>query len=272
MIPASDTQVGWYMNRTFDAGLRVDVRDADAVDKAMSERFDVCIHCVADPNLVSCEDNPDAAWLLNVTGTQNVVSACERMGVRLVHVSTDGVFDGTSDSPYSENADRNPLQTYGKTKAAAEDAVAALDGALIVRIPLLYGRANNTSRETWIEQCIAAFNAGKTITADDKEIRQPAAAQDIARALVQLGIQGEGGVVHVAPNQTLTKFAWTRLIAATLGFNPDLVVPSYETTNGPPRPLRSVLATERMTSLGITAPRDASQVLDDIASGNSEVR
>jgi dTDP-4-dehydrorhamnose reductase len=254
---AGEAVVGWTHSNPRPGCDSVDITDASAVASAVATGgFDVCIHTAADPDIDSCEKDPTAAHTTNVKGAQHVFDACIANGVRFVHVSTDYVFDGTSDRPYVETDERNPLQVYGKTKADAEDVV---DGALIARIPVLYGRRTASSKTTWLEGAVAKLRAGEPITANATHIRQPAWAADIATALIQLGRSSETGIVHVAPD-AMTRFEWTRVLASVLGADAALVEP---TSDEPAikRPHRAELNTDKLRSLGLSPPRSAADAL-----------
>lgn len=264
-IPSDHEQVGWYFSNPPShidgrAVERVDVRDGDAVNSAMSGGFDVCIHTAANANVDSCEANPATTRELNVVGTQNIVDACRRHGTHLIHVSTDYVFDDGS-APYSEDDERNPLQVYGKTKLEAEDVVASLPRALIARIPMLYGRATPAGKATWLEGVVEQFERGEPFTVDDSAVRQPAFSDDVAHILMELGLRNDSGVVHVAPRETMTRHRWAQLVAKLEGYDEGLISRADASSGGVPRPQRATLAIEKLVSMGIAPPRNASEVL-----------
>ena len=212
--------IGWHHHRAAPNTVPVDITDARAVDRFFAEhRIDVCIHCAANPNIDSCEAGPAAAHRLNVEGTRHVA----RQKVRLIHISTDYVFDGAL-AAYIEEDPPAPLQVYGRTKAEAEAIAAAAPGSLIVRLPLLYA---------------APPQAGAL---DDTALRQPTHVDDVAAILARLVDTNVTGILHVAANKGTTKYQWA------LRHAPD-ASKIHRAPPTPNRPLRSWLSTDKLESL-----------------------
>lgn len=120
-----------------------DITDEDRIDAVLREhRPDAVIHCAAMTAVDKCEEAVDLAYRLNARGTANVASACDRQGIRLIAISTDYVFEGDGDRPYSEFDVATGGQTvYGKSKFAGEEQVRALcPDHVICRISWLYGK------------------------------------------------------------------------------------------------------------------------------------
>lgn len=119
-----------------------DITDEESLDAAVSRYApDAVIHCAAMTAVDKCESERELAYLLNEKGTANVAEACRRHGIRLIAISTDYVFDGDSDRPYSENDRPTGGRTvYGQSKFAGEEAVRAIcPDHVIARISWLYG-------------------------------------------------------------------------------------------------------------------------------------
>ncbi|MBI5479511.1 MAG: sugar nucleotide-binding protein, partial [Deltaproteobacteria bacterium] len=117
----------------------LDLCDARALRAALDrQRPDAVVHTAARTVPADCEAHPAQAHADNVTATGHLVTECAARGLRLLHCSTDLVFDGTA-APYAEDAARHPISEYGRSKAAAEGLVAGSPRALVARLPLLYG-------------------------------------------------------------------------------------------------------------------------------------
>ncbi len=119
-----------------------DITDEDCIDAVIRvHKPDVVIHCAAMTAVDKCEEAIDFAYRLNARGSANVAAACNRNGVRLIAISTDYVFDGDADRPYTEFDNPTGGRTvYGKSKFAGEEAVRALcPNHVICRISWLYG-------------------------------------------------------------------------------------------------------------------------------------
>lgn len=254
---------GWRHSAAGPDSDPVDVRDGDQVDEWFAAHdVDVVVHCAADADLASCERDPAAARALNVDATRHVAEAAARAGARLVHVSTDCVFAGDDPAGYTEDDPTSPQQVYGRTKEEAERVTLGAPGALVLRIPLLYGLGDLDARKTtWAARTVRALRAGERLPADDTEIRQPSLTADIAEALVRLLADGVEGIVHVAASETTTKYRWSRQIAVALGADPALVELAPPPAPVPARPVRPTLRVQRLTALGIPVPRGVTTAL-----------
>jgi dTDP-4-dehydrorhamnose reductase len=181
-------------------GLRLDVRDADAVRRLFEAvRPDAIIHAAY------VQDGPDA-WSVTVDGTERVARAAARAGTRLVHVSTDVVFDGRKGGAYTESDEPSPVTAYGRAKAEAERRVSRADPrALIVRTSLIYGGEEPSKHER------AALDGRHTFFTD--EIRCPIQVGDLAQALLELIELPVSGPLHVAGADALSRHEFAELIA-----------------------------------------------------------
>jgi dTDP-4-dehydrorhamnose reductase len=175
----------------------VDVRDADAVARAL-RGADAVIHTAYR------QEPADEAWEINVEGSRNVARASR--GARLVHMSTDVVFGGRLGRPYVEEDVLSPVTEYGRSKAAAEEAVRSEHaGALIMRTSLIYGGARPSKHEQ------AARDA--TLTFYDDEMRNPVHLGDLVDALLELVAADLAGPLHVAGADAVSRCEFARLLA-----------------------------------------------------------
>lgn len=121
---------------------RLDIGDATAVNTLLQEeRPEVIINCAAYTAVDRCETEKDLAWRVNATGPENLAKGAAALGARLLHISTDYVFDGSKPIPesYQESDPTNPLSEYGRSKLAGEEAVLThLKDAVILRTAWLY--------------------------------------------------------------------------------------------------------------------------------------
>jgi dTDP-4-dehydrorhamnose reductase len=188
---------------------RLDVRDAAAVDALVA---DVAPDCVV--HTAYLQDGP-AARATNVDGSANVAAAAARCGARLIHLSTDLVFDGRAGRPYTEIDEVNPLLEYGRSKAAAEAMVARRHPqATIVRTSLIYGGERLSGHERRILD-VADGRADLAFFTD--ELRCPLHVTDLADALLALAETAHAGPLHLAGADGVSRHEMACLVAAANG-------------------------------------------------------
>jgi dTDP-4-dehydrorhamnose reductase len=175
----------------------VDIRDLAALSEAMTDA-DAVIHTAY------VRDGPSAREVI-VDGTANVVRAAA--GRRLVHLSTDVVFDGRLGRPYREDDPPSPITDYGRAKAVAESVVAEAPAAVIVRTSLIYG---GPGRPPSPHELAAA---DPDATFHDDELRCPVQVDDLAAALVELVALDVAGPLHVAGPDGMSRADFAALLA-----------------------------------------------------------
>lgn len=220
----------------------LDVTDADACHALLrSAEPDWVVHCAAYTAVDRAESEPDLAMRVNGEGTRNVARACAERGSRLLYVSSDYVFDGRADSPYTPSSAVGPRSSYGRSKLAGEvEAAAVTDGrALIVRTGWLYGRHGSN----FVDTMVRLASEGRTIRVVDDQVGRPTWAFNVASALIDLVEQNEEGIHHVADSGTATWFDFASGIFRIRGLAPTLEGVSTEEWGAPaPRPAYSVLS------------------------------
>ena len=215
---------------------RVEVRNAAAVARLFERlRPAVVIH-------TAYRQDEDA---VNTDGSENVARAAAAVGARLVHLSTDVVFDGRKGAPYVEDDPLSPVTGYGRAKAEAELRVrAACPEALIVRTSLLYGGAQPSKHE------LAAHDPEFTFYTN--EVRSPVHVGDLAHGLLELVAQDVQGPLHVAGADAVSRADLAELIRGA----PVRRAPAPET-----RPLDCSLDSSRAQGLLATRLRGVREVL-----------
>jgi dTDP-4-dehydrorhamnose reductase len=203
---------GWIAAGTCHATagpMPLDVRDRAAVEALIAEvRPDCIIHTAY------LQDGPDA-WATNVEGSANVAAAAAAAGARLLHLSTDLVFDGRAGRPYREDDPAEPMIEYGRSKAAAERAVtAAHPAATLVRTSLIYGGKALSGHERRILD-VADGRADLAFFTD--ELRCPVRVGDLARALLALVDVQVAGPLHVAGADGVSRHEFACLVTEANG-------------------------------------------------------
>ena len=241
----------------------LDILDPDAVDRAFEEvRPDLVFNCAAFHNLDQCEREPDSAWATNV----RAVAGLARRGVKLVHLSTNYVFDGRRPEPYAEDDLPMPRSFYALTKLAGEYAALAYgEDALVVRTAGLYGFAGNASKGgNFVQRMLArARETGELKMVADQRL-QPTFTADLAAALVDSVRRDATGLLHLTNSGECSWLEFTEAILENVGL--DVPVEPVLTVIGPDgvdRPLNGVLARPRADALGLQPFRPWREALDD---------
>jgi dTDP-4-dehydrorhamnose reductase len=187
--------------------ITLDVRDAAEVERVvMRHGPDVIVH-------TAYVQSGDALHDTVGRGSRAVAAAAHRGGARLVHLSTDLVFDGEQGAPYDEDAEPRPVGEYGAAKLEAERLVArANPDALLVRTSLLYGRTGGPQEALALRDDVVLYT---------DEIRSPTRVDELAAALLELAGGNLSGVLHVAGPDAVSRFELGRSLRAAAGADPD---------------------------------------------------
>ena len=236
---------GTYLTCERAGAVRLDVRDADAVTRVLGElRPAAVIH-------TAYRESGDEAAAVNVEGARNVARAAAAAAARLVHVSTDLVFDGTLGRPYGEDDEPRPIMEYGHQKLAGERAVReAAPDAVVVRTSLIYGGAEPSRHELLARE-------GEGVRFFTDELRSPVQVGDLARALLELAEAEVAGVLHVAGADGVSRHEFARLAAPGRADLEAGLAADHPT----PRPLDCRLDSSRAQALLGTRLRGVREVL-----------
>jgi dTDP-4-dehydrorhamnose reductase len=178
----------------------VSVTDRDAVDRLLSDRHPAIVYNCAAYNAVDlAETEKHIAYVVNSEGAENVAIACARHGARLVHFSTNFVFDGALDRPYAETDPPAPLGVYGASKLEGEQRVLArLPGALVIRSSALFGHTGSAVKGgSFPDRILARARSGEPLAVVSDQKVNPTYAGDLAPVAIELVAAGLEGVVHV---------------------------------------------------------------------------
>lgn len=199
-IATGHTQIGPIPSVYADADVmaltraELDVSDMHSIDLLMLDnRFDLIINCAAMTNVDGCESDMHAARAANAVGPQLLAFAARRADSKLVHISTDYVFDGTATEPYVEEDMPNPQTVYGRSKLEGELFVSNFwEKHYIVRTSWLYGRKGPNFVKTMLR--LARENGAIKVVAD--QFGNPTNANDLAYEILQIAATDNYGTYH----------------------------------------------------------------------------
>ena len=231
----------------------LDMGSKDQVDKLFEKvKPGTVILTAAMTNVDACEKNPTLANRINSSGPSIVARACKAADARLVHVSTDYVFDGGKDRKYREDDVPRPISVYGRSKLAGERAVLdILPESVIARPAVIYGWNSIKAKDNFVTWVLKKLRSGERVTLFRDQSISPTLADDLARTLVDLSQTDASGVWHVSGPDCLDRPTSGRMIATAFDLDESLVVPvPSESVRLPARrPKNSCLDVSRVEKL-----------------------
>lgn len=230
--------------------------DGDITDRARMEallvehRPDVVFNCAGFTDVDKSELEADAAYAANALGPELLARLCEAAGAKLVHYSTDFVFDGELERPYDEFDPPSPQGLYARSKVAGERLVlAASRRAFVLRVGCLYGRGGRNFPSTILRR----LRAGETVRADKDRIGSPTWVVPVVAVSAALARTDHFGLYHCTANGETSWADYARFLAAALGLPPERVdgLPTSALPMRAPRPRRAVLDNRMLRLRGL---------------------
>ena len=245
----------------------VDVTDAGRVEHAVATAgADLVLNATAYNMVDVAEQEPDAAFAGNALAVRNIALACRQSDAKLVHFSTDYVFDGTLGRPYVEEDATHPLGAYAVSKLAGElYAQAYLENPLVIRTSGVFGPGGlHTARGNFVEVMLRLAKSGQPIRVVEDYVASPTYAPELALRTAELVDLRASGVFHVAGGAAISWFDYARLIFEAAGLNPELK-PTNEREHRTVarRPKFSALSNAKMERSGVTPMPPMREVVAD---------
>ena len=221
---------------------------ADILDKerlsSLTDSFkpDLVINAAAYSDVDACETDREKAWQVNVVGIENLIEICKNWNAKLIHLSTDYVFDG-KEGPYSEEGVPNPINYYGSSKLESELKIkhSGID-FVIVRTNVLYGMAEgaNPNFFTWV---FNRLRNDQSIRVATDQFNNPTLVDDLARAILELTARKFSGTINLGGTEYLSRYNFARKIAEEFEFDANKIVPvtTEDLKQKAPRPLKGGL-------------------------------
>jgi dTDP-4-dehydrorhamnose reductase len=240
----------------------LDIADREQVLQTIAAvNPDVVLHCAAMTNVDRCETDPTRAYLLNSLGARHVAEAVDLADARMVHVSTDYVFDGrgtgpNGGGPYVEWDPTGPLSHYGRSKLGGEHEVSRILGsrAAIVRVSWLVGQYGNNFLKTMLR--LARDSEAKPVTVVNDQRGCPTFSYDLAVTMRQLALARANGVFHVSNAGAVSWCEFASAIFTAAGADATRVIPISTAELLParpaPRPAFSILENAALVGSGFT--------------------
>lgn len=228
----------------------LDITKKDEVKKIIDFYVpDIIINCAAYTNVDLCETERELSWKLNVDGVKNLIIAAKKIDSKIIHFSTDYVFDGKN-GPYTEHAVPNPISFYGREKLASENALITSDIKFaIIRTLVLYGIGNNVKPNfaLWMIEKLKDNQPVRIVT---DQISNVTMIDDLAFGTLKIIENNCTGIYNIAGSDILSRFDFAMKVCEVFKFSKNLVIPiTTASLNQPaPRPLKSGLTTFKAES------------------------
>ena len=233
----------------------VDITDTAAVEHALAaSEAEIVFNAAAYNQVDVAEREPLAALQVNALAVRNLALACRQIDARLVHFSTDYVFDGQVSQPYAEDAPTHPLSAYAVSKLAGElYAQAYLERLLIVRTCGVFGPGGLfTARGNFVELMLRLAQSGRPIRLVEDHIASPTFAPLLATRTIELADRDQPGIFHIGGGTPISWFLFARLIFEVAGLKPQLLATNErEYRTAARRPKYSALSNGKMERAGL---------------------
>jgi dTDP-4-dehydrorhamnose reductase len=246
---------------------KVDITDRFQVEEVIGA-FDpeVVVNAAAYNQVDVAEREPHSAFAVNALAVRNIALACRQVDSRLVHYSTDYVFDGMAGRPYVETDTPRPLGAYGVSKLAGECfAQAYLDNPLVIRTSGVFGPGGlDTARGNFVEGMLRLAAGGQPIRVIADYFASPTYAPWLASRTADMLEKGLDGIYHVGGGEALSWFGYAKLIFETAGLSPVLrPTDEREYRTEARRPRFSALSNARMEAAGIAPMPPLAEAIAD---------
>lgn len=237
----------------------IDITDSEKIISLItSSNASLVLHLAAKTDVDGCQKDISQgtngqAWKINVEGTRNVINACARSGKKLIYVSTDFVFDGKKEKPYSEEDTPNPINWYGQTKYEGEKLVSSSSLSWMI-LRLAYPYRANFQKKDFARVLIDRLKNGEKVSLITDHIITPTFIDDLPSVLHKIIESNSIGIFHAVGSQFITPFEAGNLIAEIFNFDKRLLEKTTREDffkDKAPRPFHLALENDKIQKLGI---------------------
>lgn len=267
-ITGADGHVGSALMQLLDCTeyqlLETDINEVDITDYeqviqyAHINRPDVIINCASLTNVEYCETHVDEAYKVNALGARNMAQAADEIQAKLIHLSTDDVFDQESSVPYNEFDSVYPRSIYGKSKVAGEKVISQLcNRFVIIRSSWTYGIGKD-----FVDEVLGAVGKVEAMEVPNNSYAAPTSAKELAKVVARFIDNSECGLYHVVCKGSCSRYEFAKEILKCAGKSNQLeLIPVL--AKGTMRPGYSVLDNMMLRLSGMEEPKDWKEALKE---------
>lgn len=213
----------------------------------ISEKPDVIINFIANTNLDYCENFKENVYELNVIFTERICKLCNEINSKLIHISTDYVFDGKN-GDYHENDQTNPVNYYGYTKQLSEEIVLSYSKNVVIRTSSVY---DLKLKMNFLKFVLEKLNKNEKVFAFDDVFTTPVLIDELIESILKVAASEKSGIFHISGDECISRFEFAQIIAKKLGFSDELIIPTHvqDVESKILRPLNSCLSNKKIKEL-----------------------
>lgn len=239
----------------------VSIEDPEIIEFIREAKPEVIFNCAAHHVLNDCEINPEKSFDVNAIGPRNLAIAAKKVGAKLVHFSTDYVFDGRQsyDSFYSEEDKPNPINAYGITKLAGEHFVKAnCDDYIIARVSALFGKYKCKAKDFNFPQLMIEKSKSGQLNVVGDQYVTPTYTYDLVRQIDYMIKANVTGLYHCTSTDSVSWYEFAKMVIEEIGLN-DIVIKRTNTKHSKVlRPMNTSLSSNNRFNLDLKSfMRDA---------------
>tara|TARA_B110000467_G_C18325238_1_gene488452 strand:+ start:1611 stop:2468 length:858 start_codon:yes stop_codon:yes gene_type:complete len=202
----------------------IDVRNIESVENIIRKiNPDIVFNCAAITKLDEIEKNSKNAFAVNAYGAENIAKIVSKYSKRLIHISTDSVFDGKKGN-YLENDNPHPINEYGKSKKLGEQFVKDISNNYIIVRTNFYG--NNKEEKFLFNWILQNLKQNKKFNGFTNVFFNPLEIGNLSNSLLELSELDYTGLLHIGSDKTYSKYNFAKIIAEKLGYDSDLIIES----------------------------------------------
>jgi dTDP-4-dehydrorhamnose reductase len=232
----------------------LDIMDPCSIEKITNAfKPDIIINCAALTNLEQIESNSKKAYLVNAYGVKNIADVCKRNKIKMIHISTDSVFDGTQ-GMYSESDIPNPVNEYAKSKKLGEDFVKnILDDYIIIRTNFYGFNSEENFLFNWV---LKNLKNKQPIIGFSDVMFNPLEIRNLINMIYELMNKDFMGIIHLASNEVISKYEFIIEVAKILNLDSELIVKGNIKNSNliAKRPLNTSLSNQQAKKILKTQP------------------
>lgn len=213
--------IGTHFSEKSNNSVHLDITDSIQIENLFSSfKPNLVINCAANTQVDYLETHPELAYLINSHGASNVADECNKKSIKMIHISTDSIFDGTRGS-YTENDKPNPINIYAKSKLLGEELIKKNCSNFIIIRTNFFGF--NSEGKFLLNSIVNALKESKEFIGFYDAYFSPLEISNLSDMIIELGNSNLSGIFHLSSDNMISKYQFACEIAKAFGFDTELI-------------------------------------------------